>query len=181
MQRNIHRLAVMLFCFTFTVFSGSGHWFPAYAAKPVTAPGEIGSQLPNFALKDFKGRSVSSAELREKVVLIDFWATWCQPCKKEMPGYQKLADQYAAKGLRVIGFKADIMRDQVDPRLFVQKLGIRYPIVVGTKEVREQFGGIEGLPTTLIYDRDGILRTKIIGFEYTDVIESAIKPLLEKP
>lgn len=179
MRRYIQRFTIA-FCLAITIFSEGGHKFTAYAAESVAAPGEIGSQLPTFSLKDLKGRPVSSADLRGKVVLIDFWATWCQPCKKEMPGYQKLADKYAAKGFRVIGFKADMMHDQIDPRLFARKLGVRYPIVIGTKELREQFGGIEGLPTTMIYDRDGILRTKIVGFEYTDVIESALKPLLDK-
>src|SRR3954471_15729459 len=145
--------------------------------KPAAA-GEIGSRLPDFSAVDLRGHKISSVDLRGKVVLIDFWATWCQPCKKEMPGYQKLADQYGPKGFQVVGFKGDMMRDQVDPKLFVKQLGIHYPIAVGTEELRAKFGGIEGLPTTMIYDRNGILRTKIIGFEYTDVIEGAIKPLL---
>src|SRR5690349_2370094 len=72
--------------------------------KENTAPaGEIGSHLPAFSLKDFKGHEISSADLHGKVVLIDFWATWCQPCKKEMPGYQKLADRYGLSGFTVIG------------------------------------------------------------------------------
>jgi thiol-disulfide isomerase/thioredoxin len=114
-------------------------------------------------------------------VLIDFWATWCQPCKKEMPGYQKLADRFGAQGFAVIGFKLDIMADTEEPRAFARRLGIRYPLAVATDEVKNKFGGIEGLPTTLIYDRQGILRQKIIGFEYTDVIEKNLKALLEKP
>ena len=109
------------------------------------------------------------------MVLIDFWATWCQPCKKEMPGYQKLADRYGAQGFAVIGFKLDIMADTEEPRAFARRLGIRYPLAVATDEVKNKFGGIEGLPTTFIYDRQGILRQKIIGFEYTDVIEKDLK------
>src|ERR1051325_6116257 len=146
MQRYIQRIVAVLFLFA--SFSGGNYEFAAHAEEPAVASGELGSPLPNFSLKDLRGRTVSSADLRGKVVLIDFWATWCQPCKKEMPGYQKLMDQYGAKGLRVIGFKADMMRDQVDPLLFVKKLGVRYPIVVATKETRDKFGGIEGLPTT---------------------------------
>src|ERR1700745_3710779 len=81
----------------------------------VVAAGEIGSRLPNFSAKDLQRRQVSSADLRGKVVLIDFWATWCQPCKKEMPGYQKLLDNYGTRGFVVIGFKFDVMRDKEDP------------------------------------------------------------------
>src|ERR1700720_4484627 len=84
----------------------------------VIAAGEIGSRLPDFSVKDLQGHSVSSADLRGKVVLIDFWATWCQPCKKEMPGYQKLLDRYGSRGFAVVGFKLDIMRETEEPRAF---------------------------------------------------------------
>ena len=147
--------------------------------KPATiAAGEIGSHLPDFATRDLRGRRISSAALYGKVVLVDFWATWCQPCQKEMPGYQKLADRYRAHGLAVMGFKLDIMADTEEPRAFARRLGIRYPLAVATDELKNKFGGIEGLPTTLIYDRQGILRQKIIGFEYTNVIEADLKKLL---
>src|SRR5579859_7634609 len=146
--------------------------------QDVIAAGEIGSRLPAFSVKDLQGHEISSADLRGKVVLIDFWATWCQPCKKEMPGYQKLADRYGSRGFAVIGFKLDIMADTEEPRAFAKGLGIRYPLAIATDEVKNKFGGIEGLPTTLIYDRQGILRQKIIGFEYTDVIEKDLKALL---
>jgi thiol-disulfide isomerase/thioredoxin len=140
--------------------------------------GAIGSRLPDFSVTDLEGRSLSTSELRGKVVLVDFWATWCQPCKKEMPGYQTLADRYGSRGLIAIGFKFDTMRDREDPVQFAKKIGVRYPLAVATVEIRQKFGGIEGLPTTMLYDRQGILRTKVIGFEYTDNIESALKPLL---
>jgi thiol-disulfide isomerase/thioredoxin len=151
---------------------------PPQAREPVVAAGEIGSHLPEFSLKDLRGNLLSSADLRGKVVLVDFWATWCQPCKKEMPGYQKLADGYGPRGLVVIGFKFDTMRDMEDPLQFARGIGVRYPLAVATDDVKQRFGGIEGLPTTILYDRKGILRTKVIGFEYTDNIEKALKPLL---
>ncbi|MGA7634164.1 MAG: hypothetical protein WCB11_25640 [Terriglobales bacterium] len=78
----------------------------------------------------------------------------------------------------VIGFKFDTMRDMEDPLQFASKIGVRYPLAVGTEDVKQRFGGIEGLPTTMIYDRQGILRTKVVGFEYTGKIEQALKPLL---
>jgi thiol-disulfide isomerase/thioredoxin len=154
---------------------------PASSALPkqnLAVAGEIGSRLPEFSVKDLQGRQVSSADLRGKVVLLDFWATWCQPCKKEMPGYQKLVDRYGPRGFAVIGFKLDTMRDMEDPVLFAKKIGARYPLVVATDDLKRSFGGIEGIPTTMLYDRQGILRKKVIGFEYTDVFESELKPLL---
>jgi thiol-disulfide isomerase/thioredoxin len=154
---------------------------PAVSPQPKSvaiAAGEIGSHMPDFSVRDLRGRRISSTDLRGKAVLIDFWATWCQPCKKEMPGYQKLADRYGPRGFAVVGFKLDIMADTEEPRAFARRLGIRYPLAIATDDLKKKFGGIEGLPTTLLYDRQGVLRQKIIGFEYTDVIETWLKPLL---
>jgi len=148
------------------------------SGKPPIAEGEIGSTLPDFSVVDLQGHSLKSSELRGKVVLVDFWATWCQPCKKEMPGYQKLVDRYGSRGFVAIGFKFDTMMDVEDPTQFAKKIGVRYPLAVATDEIKHKFGGIEGLPTTILYDRQGILRMKIIGFEYTDNIELTLKPLL---
>ena len=148
---------------------------PKQAVIPL---GEIGSHLPEFTAKDLQGREISSADLRGKVVLVDFWATWCQPCKKEMPGYQKLLDLYGSCGFAVIGFKFDTMMDMEDPVQFAKRIRVRYPLAVAPDDLKQKFGGIEGLPTTMLYDRQGILRKKVIGFEYTDAFESAIKPLL---
>jgi thiol-disulfide isomerase/thioredoxin len=151
---------------------------PAQPKEAEIPKGEIGSRLPDFSVKDLHGREISSADLRGKVVLIDFWATWCQPCKKEMPGYQKLLDRYGSQGFAVIGLKFDTMADTQDPVLFAKKIGVRYPLAVASDELKEKFGGIEGLPTTMLYDRQGILRKKIVGFEYTNVVESELKSLL---
>lgn len=151
---------------------------PDTPKQTAIAPGEIGSQLPAFSIKDLRGHEISSADLRGKVVLIDFWATWCQPCKKEMPGYQALLDKYGSRGFAAIGLKFDTMMDTEDPVLFARKLRVRYPLAVASDEIKGKFGGIEGLPTTMLYDRHGILRKKIIGFEYTNVIESKVKKLL---
>ena len=146
--------------------------------EAVIPAGEIGSRLPDFSVKDLQGREISSTDLRGKVVLIDFWATWCQPCKKEMPGYQKLLDRYGQRGFAVIGFKFDTMTDSEGPVAFADKIGVHYPLAVATDDLKQEFGGIEGLPTTMLYDRQGILRKKVIGFEYTDTFEADLKPLL---
>lgn len=151
---------------------------PVPRKEPVIAAGEIGSRLPEFSVHDLHGKEVSSADLRGKVVLVDFWATWCQPCKKEMPGYQELLNRYGPQGFVVIGFKFDTMMDMEDPVRFARNIGVKYPLAVATDDLKQKFGGIEGLPTTMLYDREGILREKIIGFEYTEAIESELKPLL---
>jgi len=84
-----------------------------------------------------------------------------------------MSDPYSS-----FGFKFDTMMDMEDPVQFARKIGVRYPLAVAPDDLKQKFGGIEGLPTTMLYDRRGILRKKVVGFEYTDVIESAMKPLL---
>ena len=172
-------------CLLFLFIAGAGlagcNQHPASSLQPiqpVVAAGEIGSHLPEFSVKDLRGRGILSADLRGKVVLVDFWATWCQPCKKEMPGYQRLVDLYGSRGFAVVGFKFDTMADTENPVHFAERIGVRYPLATASDDLKQKFGGIEGLPTTLLYDRQGILRKKIVGFEYTDAVEAALKPLL---
>ena len=144
---------------------------------PVPA-GEINSRLPPFSVRDLRGHTISSADFRGKVVLVDFWATWCEPCKKEMPAYQRLADRYGPQGLVVIGFKMTDMADTENPARFAHRIGVRYPLAVASIELIKEFGGIEGLPTTLLYDRQGKLVKKVIGFEYSEAFEAAVKAAL---
>ncbi|MGB7350540.1 MAG: TlpA disulfide reductase family protein [Candidatus Acidiferrales bacterium] len=157
---------------------GLGPASPPQSKQTVIVAGEVGSRLPDFTVEDLHGHKISSSDLRGKVVLIDFWATWCQPCEKEMPGYQKLLNRYGTRGFAVVGFKSSMMQDAEDPLKFADRIGVHYPLVVATGGLVRKFGGIEGLPTTMLYDRHGILRDKIVGFEYTDVIELKLKALL---
>src|SRR5215831_7538557 len=153
---------------------------PALKEQRLVPAGEIGSHLPDFSIRDLQGHNLSTADLRGKVVLIDFWATWCAPCEKEMPGYQTLMDRYGSQGLAVGGLKASMMNDTADPVQFAKRIGIRYPLAVVKDDLNQKFGGIEGLPTPLLYDRPGILRKKVIGFEYTSVLETELVHLLRR-
>lgn len=149
------------------------------STSPTLTPvGEIGSHLPDFDVKDLEGNEISSKSLRGKVVLVDIWATWCQPCRKEMPGYQKLLDRYGSRGFVVIGLKSNMMMDTAEPMKFAKEIGVHYPLVSASGELIEKFCKLEGLPTTMIYDRQGLLRQKVIGFDYVTKFESAVKGLL---
>ena len=158
--------------------SEPGQSTPAKSKLSRAAAGEIGSALPSFKATDLNGKPFGSADLKNKVVIINFWATWCPPCKKEMPGFQELQDRYGKDGFLVIGFKSTMMADSEDPFQFITELGVKYPIVPSTVDIERKFGGLFGLPTTFIYDRQGVLRHKVIGFEDTKETEAVIKSLL---
>ncbi len=181
MSHRIERCLVNLSLIFAAVMLAGCHQHSASTTKPAQpaiAAGEIGSRLPDFSVKGLQGREISSSDFRGKVVLVDVWATWCQPCKKEMPGYQKLLDRYGSRGFAVLGLKATMMMDTENPIQFAREAGVHYPLAVASQQITKDLGGILGLPTTFIYDRQGILRYKVIGFEYTDTIEAEVRQLL---
>jgi len=96
-----------------------------------------------------------------------------------MPGYQTLMDRYGPRGFAVVGLKLDIMKDTEEPLQFAKSIGVRYPLAVATDDLKRKFGGIEGLPTTMLYERSGALRRKVSGFEYTSTFEAELRPLLQ--
>jgi cytochrome c biogenesis protein CcmG, thiol:disulfide interchange protein DsbE len=144
------------------------------------APGEVGAIVPELNLIDIQGKPIAPETLQGRVLLLDYWAPWCQPCEKEMPGYQRLQQKYGARGLVVIGVVFDpgmSMGDETADH-FAKRLRITYPLVKDSPALQAQFGGILGIPTTFLVDRNRVIRYKIVGFEYTVAIEKALQPLL---
>jgi peroxiredoxin len=133
---------------------------------------------PEFALKDLSGKQVKLSDYRGKIVVVNFWATWCAPCRMEIPAFIKLREQYRAKGLEVIGISLDTEDDSEGVATFVSSVRINYPVVVGNKEVVEAFGPINAIPTTFIIDRQGRIKGRHLGMLSFDEVENAIKPLL---
>ncbi|MSO21168.1 MAG: TlpA family protein disulfide reductase [Acidobacteria bacterium] len=133
-----------------------------------------GQPLPAFEFTDVDGRPISSATLLGKVLVVDVWASWCEPCKTEMPAFEQLHQQYREKGLAIIGISIDITAE--DAARFAREIGVTYPIVHHPEIMTDW--GLLGLPTTLIVDRAGIVRGKIVGFEYKDAFEKSLRELL---
>ena len=117
---------------------------------------------PDFTLKSLEGQEINLASLKGKVVLLDFWATWCGPCRESIPHLVDLFKNYQVKGLEVIGMSLD--KGEADAvRRFIHSMSIPYPIVLTPEEVSRKFG-VTALPTTLLIDKEGRIQEKMIGF-----------------
>jgi thiol-disulfide isomerase/thioredoxin len=140
---------------------------------------------PDWKVKLPNGKTASAKDYDGKVVIVDFWATWCPPCRKEIPGFIKLQKEYGEKGLAIVGFSFD--RDQSTHDKYVKDEGMNYLSIVALndegKAVIESFqkliGEIRGIPTTLVIDRKGHIVYKHVGSGEPEDFEKVIKPLLE--
>lgn len=137
----------------------------------------VGSYRPDFRLGSSTGEFVTPADFATKTLLINFWATWCEPCRKEMPMLNELQAEYGKAGLQVIGIALD---DVQSVRIFAKKLGISYPILVGTTDVMETnrvYGNVTGmLPFSVLVDKDGIIQWQYAG----EIQHNEISVLLDK-
>lgn len=134
---------------------------------------------PDFSLPDLSGQKLSLSSYRGKVVLLDFWATWCAPCREEIPRFVQMQDQYGSQGLQILGVSMD---DSPDPvREFYQKFHMNYPVVMGNAKLGEQYGGILGLPVAYLIDREGRITRRYIGATDAAVFEKEIAAMLEQP
>ena len=143
------------------------------APLPITKSGPA----PDFTLQSLDGNSMRLSDLRGKAVLLNFWATWCGPCKIETPWLVELQNQYASQGLRVVGVEmGDDSKDEIVQ--FMKDMGVNYPILLGKEAVGEAYGGVPALPETFFIGRDGKIVDKIIGLKGKADIEDSIKKAL---
>src|SRR5438128_11570871 len=140
-------------------------------------PSLKGQLAPDFALQSLDGKTVHLSDFRGKAVLLNFWATWCQPCKIEMPWFADLQKQYAPEGLQVIGVAMDEASPE-DIGKFAKDLGVNYPVLVGKEEVGVAYGGVQFLPETFFLARDGKIVGKVFGLKSKSEFEDTIKKIL---
>ena len=141
---------------------------------------KIGSSAPDFELKVLgsKGETMKLSELKGKAVLVDFWATYCEPCKIEMPWFADLQQKYGPQGFQVIGIAMDDEDEAKQVSEFARKLGVNYPILLGTERVADLYGGIDGLPMSFFIDRSGKIVDRQLGLVDKSVLEENIKKSL---
>ena len=164
-----------------TGFYLSARYFsePVVESQPVAAGDLVGSLRPDFNLGSNKGRSMTAADFSGKTLLINFWATWCGPCRQEMPMLMDLQRQYNSDGLQIVGIALD---DAQAASSFVQTFGITYPILLGLEDVfatSAAYGNEEGvLPYSVLVDKNGIVRWQYAGIIQEDQITSLLSDLL---
>ena len=141
----------------------------------------VGQQTvaPQFALKDLNGRTVRLRAYRGKVVLINFWATWCPPCRAEMPDLVRLQREHARDGLQIMGITYP-PETKTQVRRFARSLKVNYPIILGTRQIKARFSSEETLPLTVVIGRDGKVNDIISGILLRQEFDEKIKPLLMK-
>lgn len=142
-----------------------------------SAGGALHSAAPDFELKDLSNQPVKLSSFRGRAVLLNFWATWCAPCRSETPHLVQLQDKYRGQGLQLIGVSLDDDREPVRP--FAQEFHVNYPIVVGNAQLADRFGGVLGLPVTFLVGCDGNIAGKHIGELNFPELETELKPLLQ--
>jgi len=133
---------------------------------------------PDFTLESLDGKSMRLSDLRGKAVLLNFWATWCGPCKIEMPWFIELQNRYGSQGLQIVGVAMDDSSKD-DIAKFAKEMGVNYPVLIGKESVGDEYGGVPALPESFFIGRDGKIVDKIIGLKGKAEIEDSIKKALD--
>lgn len=140
----------------------------------------IGAEVPAFEVQDIQGRSFASRALQGQVVLINFWATWCPPCRTEMPGFQNVYEQLHGRGLEILAISVD----EDDPQgvaQFAAELGLTFPVINGQARIARAFDGGGVVPTSYLVDRQGHIRHRYVGAVNEQQLRTDVAALLKAP
>ena len=140
---------------------------------------QTASQSASLKLVDLQGRPLSLETYRGKIILLNFWATWCPPCRAEMPDLIKYQEQYQSQGLQIIGITYP-PEEPSNVRRFTKDMGVNYPVAIGTEGTKSSFSQDEALPMTVVIDREGKVLDVIKGILLPEEFDEKIKPLLRQ-
>jgi peroxiredoxin len=159
------------------IFIGFGALLDSHYQGASANPNQQAKTAPDFGLKSVDGRTAKLSDYRGKIVLLNFWATWCAPCRVEMPTLMALHDKYHTQGLEIIGVSMD---DGGQERVakFVNEMKINYPVLLGDSSVADNYGGLRLLPQTVFITRDGKIVQTVIGMHSRKDFETIIEQLL---
>ena len=180
MKRNA--LVFITLCIAVLAMVASGKYLDrTRKLRPSTLVGDVrGITAPDFELVSLDGKKVRLSDFHGKAVLLNFWATWCGPCKVEMPWFVDLQKRYGNDGLVVLGVAMDDT-DASKIAQFASKMGVNYPVLLGTDKVSEKYGNVEFLPTSFYIDRDGKFVGKGIGLIDRTEVEANVQKALSAP
>jgi thiol-disulfide isomerase/thioredoxin len=139
----------------------------------------IGNLAPDFELPALDGKNLKLSDLRGKAVLLNFWATYCGPCKIEMPWFVELQKEYGPQGFQIVGVAMDDASTE-DIAKFAKEMGVNYPILLGKESVGQSYGGVSVLPTTFFLDRDGKVMAREFGLQSRSVFVDHIKKAMSE-
>jgi len=176
-NRNAIVITVVIAAVALMLFAGVRMARPKAGVLKLNPVGKNGSVAPDFELKSLDGAQVRLSDFRGKAVLLNFWATWCAPCKIEMPWFVDLQKQYASQGLQVIGVAMDDSGEDTIAK-FARQMGVNYPVLIGKEAVGDAYGGVEFLPTTFFIDRQGKVVDRVFGLVSHSDIEDDVKKAL---
>jgi peroxiredoxin len=141
-----------------------------------SANAKTSATAPDFSLTALDGRKLTLSDYHGKVVLLNFWATWCGPCEKEIPAFVQLQNQYGSQGLQIVGISMDDSDSPVHS--FYQRVGMNYPVALGDAKLAQLYGGIYGLPVNFVVARDGHIAARYVGATDIATIEQQIRAQL---
>ena len=138
---------------------------------------DVGKPAPEFSLPDLEGNKIELSSMKGKVLILDFWATWCPPCKEEVPHLVRLQSKFRDQGLQIVGLSLDQGgAGKVKP--FAEEYGVNYTMLIADDETAKAYGGVAMIPTTFVVDRSGIVVKRFVGYTTPEAFEEAILPLL---
>lgn len=172
-MKKLNLFSLTLFC----IFLLAGALLTCQSGAAAAKSSDSSVPAPNWELTDLSGKPVRSADLKGKVVILNFWATWCGPCRAEIPDFIALQKEYADRGLVIVGASVDQAGADVVKK-FQQQQGMNYTVAVADNKMQEAFGGIEAIPTTFVIDRGGNIVARHVGLTPKGDFESEIKGLL---
>jgi thiol-disulfide isomerase/thioredoxin len=174
MKRNPLALVVVALVVAAMLYAGF-HMARRGSSAPLFAKGTL---APDFTLESLDGKNMRLSDFRGKAVLLNFWATWCAPCKIEMPWFVELQQQYGNQGLQIVGVAMDDASKE-DIAKFAKEMGVNYPVLIGKESVGDEYGGVPALPESFFIGRDGKIVDKIMGLKGKAEIEDSIKKALD--
>ena len=177
-KQNVLVLLVVGIVVAGMIYTGATHSRRLKPLEEQAMQGDLrGKPAPDFELSALDGKKVKLSDFRGKAVLVNFWATWCGPCKIEMPWLVDLQQRYSAKGLVVLGISVDEgSTDKIAS--YAKEMGVNYTVLRTTDTVSDLYGGIDGLPTTFYVNRNGIIIDQAAGLVSKDTIEDDINRAL---